>query len=94
MPAEAWRRDAYGVDGCVWKRVSWAPDTKRGGRTLERLKVKVDLLLLALVGEDRSAVDDETVGRRAVVELQTLLGGGNGSEHGESVDAGLDVRGC
>lgn len=44
------------------------------GTHLERFKVEVDFLLLALVGEDSSAVDDESIGRDLVVELETLLG--------------------
>ena len=39
------------------------------------LKVEVDLLLLSLVGEDGSDVEDETVGRHSVVQLETRLGG-------------------
>ena len=58
-----------------------------------RFEIKVDLLLLALVGEDRAAVDDEAVRRDAVVELEALLGRGDGGEDGEPIDARLDVGG-
>ena len=60
---------------------------------LEGLKVHVDFALFALLREDFAAVDDEAVGRDFVVEFEALLGGGDGGEDGEAVDAGFDVRG-
>jgi len=68
--------------------------TRPDGTHLERLKVEVDLLLLALVGEDGTAVDDESVGWDLVVELETLLGRGDGGQNRETVDARLDVGSC
>jgi len=68
-------------------------EVERGVDGLERLKVDVYLAFLSLVGDDRSAVDDEAVFRAFAVELETLLGGGNSSEDGEAIDAGFDVGG-
>lgn len=59
---------------------------------LERLEVDVDLSLLALGGQDFTAVDDEAVGRDLVIELEALLGRRNGRQDRLPVDAGLDVR--
>ena len=56
------------------------------------LKVKGDLLFLAFVCEDRAHKKDEPVGGYAGVELQTLLCTCDGSKHGETVHARLDVR--
>jgi hypothetical protein len=58
---------------------------ERGVDRFERFKIKVDFLLLSLVGENGAAVDDETVRRSSVVELETLLGGRDGSQDGQSV---------
>jgi hypothetical protein len=60
---------------------------------LEGLEVDVDLALLAFGGDDFTAVDDEAIRGDLGVELQTLLGGRDGREHGETVDTGLDVGG-
>lgn len=54
---------------------------------LEGLKVDIDLLLLAVVGHDRAAVDDEAVGRDLGVELEPLLSGCNCAEHRQPVDS-------
>jgi hypothetical protein len=51
------------------------------------------LLLLTLIRQDGTAVDDETVWRRLVVELETLLSRGDGGKDRETVDTRLDVRG-
>jgi hypothetical protein len=66
---------------------------QRGVDGLEGLEVDVDLALLAFCGDDFTAVDDKAIGRDLRVELQTLLGGRDGREHGQTVDAGLDVGG-
>jgi hypothetical protein len=66
---------------------------QRGVDGLEGLEVDVDLALLAFCGDDFTAVDDEAIGRDFGVELQTLLGGRDGREDGETVDTGLDVGG-
>ena len=58
----------------------------------ERLEVDVDLSLLAFGGQDFTTVDDESVWWYLIVELQALLGRGNGGQDGLSVHAGLDVR--
>jgi hypothetical protein len=47
---------------------------------LEGFKIKVDLFLLALVGQDGATVNNETIGRSAVVELKSLLGRRDGSQ--------------
>ena len=53
---------------------------ERGVDWLERLKVNVDLLLLALIGDDSAAVDDEAVGRNLGVELESVLDRGDGAQ--------------
>ena len=58
---------------------------------LEGFEVDVDLLLLALVRDDRAAVDDEAVRRHFCVQLQSVLDRGDGAQHGQPVDARLDV---
>lgn len=60
---------------------------------LERLEINVDLLLLSLGRDDGTAVDDETVGWHAVVQLEALLGGRDGSQDTQPIDATLDVAG-
>lgn len=45
---------------------------------LEGLEVNVDLSFLAFGGQNFTAVDDEAVGGDLVVQLETLLGRGNG----------------
>jgi len=68
-------------------------EVERGVDRLERFKVDVHFALLPFLGDYRSAVDDEAVFWAFAVELETLLGGGDGSEDGETVDAGFDVGG-
>mmetsp|Transcript_18612 Transcript_18612/g.70402 ORF Transcript_18612/g.70402 Transcript_18612/m.70402 type:complete len:297 (-) Transcript_18612:283-1173(-) len=58
---------------------------------LERLEVNVHALLLALLRDDRAAVDHQAVRRHAVVQLEPLLRGRDRSEHREAIDATLDV---
>ena len=58
-----------------------------------RLEVEGNFLFLALVREDGADEQHQTVRRHPVVEFETLLGGGNGGEHGQSVDTRLDVGG-
>lgn len=60
---------------------------------LKGLEVDVDLPLLAFRGDNFTTVDDQSIRRHLVVQLETLLGGGNGRQDGESVDARLDVGG-
>jgi hypothetical protein len=60
---------------------------------LEGFKVDVDLALLALGGDDFAAVDDEAIRGDLGVQFETLLGGRDSRENGETIDAGLDVGG-
>jgi hypothetical protein len=60
---------------------------------LEGLEVDVDLALLAFGGEDFTTIDDKAVGRDLRVQLQALLGGRDGRQDGQTVDARLDVGG-
>ncbi|KAI3478310.1 hypothetical protein L1887_59786 [Cichorium endivia] len=69
-------------------------EVERGVDGLEGLEGEVDLLLLALVCEDGAAVNHETVVGDAIVQLETLLCGGDGGEHRQTVDTRLDVGGC
>lgn len=55
-------------------------EVKRGVDGLERLKVKVDLLLLAFVCEDGATVDNKTVRWHFAVKFETLLSGGDGRQ--------------
>lgn len=64
---------------------------KRGVDGLEGFKIDVNLALLALCSDDFTTVDDQPIRRDLVVQLETLLGGGNGRQNGESVDTRLDV---
>lgn len=58
----------------------------------ERLKVDVHLLFLALVRDDRPRVDDQAIRWDLGVQLQTLLGRRDCSQHRLTVHARLDVR--
>lgn len=80
---------------------------KRCVDRLEGLKIDVDLLFFAFIGDDGAAVDYQTVWRnwkRSVelnelswrcgtfcVEFKAVLYRSDGSQDGESVDARLDV---
>lgn len=64
---------------------------KRGVDGLEGFKIDVNLALLALRGDDFTTVDDQAIWRNLVVQLETLLSGGNSRQDGESVHARLDV---
>lgn len=66
-------------------------EVQRGVDRLEGLEVDVDLPLLTLGCDDFTAVDDQAVGRDLGVELEPLLGGGNGGQDGETVDTRLDI---
>ena len=68
-------------------------EVQRGVDGLEGLEVDVDLALLALGGQDFTTVDDEAIGRDLGVQLQALLGRGNGGQDGQTVDTRLDVGG-
>lgn len=59
----------------------------------EGLKVNVDLALLAFRGQNFATVDNKSIGRDLVVELQSLLGRCDGRKDGLSVDTRLDVGG-
>ncbi|GMS79630.1 hypothetical protein PENTCL1PPCAC_1805, partial [Pristionchus entomophagus] len=50
-------------------------------------------LFLAIVGDDRSAIDNKTIGRHCKIALEPTLDGSDSSNNRESVDSGLDVSG-
>jgi hypothetical protein len=56
-----------------------------------RFKVKRNLFLFSLVGEDSSHEQDETIGRDSIVKFETLLSAGNGCQYGKTIYSGLDV---
>ena len=60
---------------------------------LERLKVNVHFPLLPLVRDHRAGVHDEPVRGHFRVELETLLGRGDGAQDRLSVHPGFNVRG-
>ena len=60
---------------------------------LERFEVDVNLALLSFRGDNFTTVHDQSIGRDLIVELQTLLGRGNGRQHGESIHSRLNVGG-
>ena len=66
---------------------------QRGVDGLEGLEIDVDLALLSFRGNNFTTVDDQAVGGNLVVQLETLLGRGNGRQHGQTVDTRLDVGG-
>lgn len=66
---------------------------KRGVDGLEGFKIDVNLAFLAFRGDDFTTVDDQAIWWNLVVQFETLLGGGNGRQDGESVHARLDVGG-
>ena len=66
---------------------------KGGVDGLEGLEIDVDLSLLSFLGQDFTTVDDQTIRGDLVVQLETLLGRGNGGQDGLSVDSRLDVGG-
>lgn len=65
-----------------------------GSAHLEGLKVNVDLLFLAFISEDGTAVHDKAVRWDLVIKLETLLSRGDGGQYGQPVDTGLDVGCC
>lgn len=60
---------------------------------LEGLKINVNLALLAFRGDDFTTVDDQAIGRDLVIQLETLLRGGNGRKNGQTIHTRLDVGG-
>lgn len=66
---------------------------KRGVDGLERLEIDVNLALLSFGGDNFTTVHDKSIGRNLVVELKTLLGRGNGRQHGETVHTRFNVGG-
>jgi hypothetical protein len=54
-------------------------------------KIERNFLFLPLVGQDRPNEQDEAIWWDAVVQLQPLLGTGDRSQYGQSVNTGLDV---
>jgi hypothetical protein len=58
---------------------------------LEGLEIDVNLALLSLGGDNFTTVHDQSIGGNLVVQLETLLGGGNGRQNGKTVDTRLDV---
>ena len=60
---------------------------------LVRLEVKRHLLFLPFIRQDRTDEEHETVWWYAVVQLETLLGTGDGSKDRQAIDTRLDVRG-
>lgn len=58
---------------------------------LERLEVNVELLLLSILCDDGSTVDEKTVRRTEAVQLQSLLSRSDGRQHRESV---RETGGC
>jgi len=68
-------------------------EVERGVDGFEWFKVNIDLLFLSFIRNDCSTIHDETVFGAFIVEFETLLGGCDGSEDGETVYARFDV-GC
>jgi len=66
---------------------------ERGVDGLEGLKVDVNLPLLSFRGDNFTTVNNQSIRGNLVVQLETLLGGGNGRQNGESVHSRLDVGG-
>ena len=64
---------------------------KRGIDRLERFEIDVDLSFFSFGSDDFTTVDNEPIGGDFVIELQTLLGGGDSGQHRETIDAGFDV---
>jgi hypothetical protein len=60
---------------------------------LKGLEINVDLALLSFRSDNFTTVDDQAIGRDLVVQLETLLGGGNRGKDGKTIDTRLDVGG-
>ena len=58
---------------------------------LERLEINIDLSFFALGCDDFTAVDDQAIRRNLGVELQPLLGRGDGGQDGLAIDARFNV---
>ena len=56
------------------------------------LKIERYFLFLAFICKDSPHEQNEAVWRYAVVQLQPLLGAGDGSEHRETIDTRFNVR--
>lgn len=66
---------------------------KRRVDGLERLEVDIDLTFLSFGRNDFTTVDDQTIRRNFVVQLQTLLCRSDGGENRKPIDTGFDVGG-
>mmetsp|Transcript_10967 Transcript_10967/g.36026 ORF Transcript_10967/g.36026 Transcript_10967/m.36026 type:complete len:331 (+) Transcript_10967:801-1793(+) len=67
---------------------------QRGVDRLEGLEIHVHFLLLPLVRQNCPRVNDQSVRRNLVVQLQPLLCRCDGAKHGLSVHSVLDVARC
>jgi hypothetical protein len=56
-----------------------------------RFEIEGDLLFFAFIGQDGTDEQHKTVGWNSIVQLQTLLGRGDGSQYGETIHSRLDV---
>ena len=68
-------------------------EVERSVDGLEGLKVDIDPPLLSFRSDDLTTVHDQTIGWNFGVELEALLGRGDGRENRQSVNSRLDVRG-
>jgi hypothetical protein len=66
---------------------------ERGVNGLEGLEIDVNLALLSFRSDNFTTVDDQAIGRDLVIQLETLLGGGNSGKDGKTVHTRLDVGG-
>ena len=66
-------------------------EVERGVDGLEGLEIDVDLAFLSLGSQDFTTVDDQAIRRNLVVQLETLLGRGDGGQDRLPVDTGLDI---
>ena len=66
---------------------------ERGVDGLEGLEVNVNLALFSFRSDNFTTVDDQSIWRDLVVQLETLLGGGNSGQDGQTVHTRLDVGG-
>lgn len=64
---------------------------ERGVDRLEGFKVNINLALLSFRRDDFTAVDNQSIRRNLVVQLQTLLRGCNGRQDGKTIHSRLDV---
>lgn len=66
---------------------------ERGVDWLEGLEINVNFALLSFRSDNFTTVDHQAIGRDLVVQLETLLGGGNSGKDGKTVYTRLDVGG-